>query len=114
MSVGLADHLNEPAHGHCHGQAGDPDRGDERLAVDRAGINLHPGAGVSPVATTIRLASAITLMRDEAIAACCALALAEDELTRLGQLSSAEEMALTFQMVEGRLLVDQALDSSGS
>ncbi len=62
----------------------------------------------------LRLASAITLMREEAIATCCALALAEDELTRLGQLSSAAEMARTFQLVEGRLLVDQALDSSGS
>ncbi|HEY2215295.1 MAG TPA: hypothetical protein VGH31_09585 [Acidimicrobiales bacterium] len=114
MSVGLADHLNEPAHGQCHGQAGDPGRGDERIAVDRAGVNPHPVVGVSPAATAIRLASAITLMRDEAIATCCALALAEDELTRLGQLSSAAEVARTFQLVEGRLLVDQALASSGS
>jgi hypothetical protein len=114
VSVGLADHLNEPAHGNHHGQAGDPGRGDERVAVDRAGVNRHPGVGVSPLATGIRLAPGITLMRDEAIATCCALALAEDELTRLGQLSSAAEVARTFQLVEGRLLVDQAFESSGS
>jgi hypothetical protein len=62
----------------------------------------------------MHLASQVTLLKEEALATCCALALAQDALTRLGQLSSASALETVFQMLEGRLLVDQALASSGS
>ena len=114
MSVRLADHLNESARGFGHGQAGDPGRGRERGAVVHAGVDGERDGGAWPFGRPVRLASQITLLKEEALATCCALAMAEDMLIRLGQLPPTSELSTAFQLLEGRLLSDQALDSSGS
>ena len=82
--------------------------------MERPGVDRRCNGGGAPVGAPVRLASQITLLKEEALATCCALALAQDVLTGLGQISPASELATAFHVLEGRLLVDQALDSSGS
>ena len=62
----------------------------------------------------VRLASQITLLKEDALTTCGALSLAEDALSRLGQPSLAAELGRAFQLLEDRLLVPQAPDASGS
>jgi hypothetical protein len=62
----------------------------------------------------VGLASPVTLLKEDALATCCVLSLAEDALSRLGQPSLAAELGRAFQLLEGRLLVPQASDASGS